>query len=150
MITKLTRLAITTIILLLFPILLVSGKSLLMKGHRTVPIELVSTFNLNKYDFNVDFKYGKDSLQNYFQSQYVDGFYRDTEIEYGSRMFIIIEFDRKRYKMIHLLMPHNNTAIDSRLIEILRDSIYELYKDWIFPFPKGKKPCAAISTIKLY
>lgn len=150
MIIKLNRLTIMTIILLLFPVVLIYGKSLLIRDHITVPIKLVSTFDFNKYDFNVEFKYGKDSLQNYLQNQYVDRFYRETEIEYSKRMFVIIEFDRKRYKMIYLFVQQNNTIIDSRLKNILRESICELDKDWIFPSQEGQKPCAAMSVVKLY
>lgn len=107
-------------------------------NERTVPVEIMewssSDSIRSNVNINVNYKYGRDSLRHYLQKQYVNRFFRETEIEYGiRRIFILVRFSGNDPEKVFLFIPDQSSGIDTRIGEIIGSSIDSLKNEWIFP-----------------
>jgi len=152
MITKTNAILLFGIVVLIsHAVIQTYGMNNSLNHYSDIPSEIVSTLKFDDYNFNVEYKYGRDSLNLFLQNQYNELFYKENGIEYGTvRVYLIIEFYRRKINKIILFAPHLPSDFDTRIIGIFKQSLLSIRKDdWLY-CDKNNKYGAAVSLVTLY
>lgn len=138
-------------VFILFPLHCSCAMDKKVSRRTEIVFERVQSFQYCDYSFNVDYRYGRDSLNHYLQKQYAELFFRKTDVEYGRiRVFLLIKFEKKRIDRVLIFAPHFTTDLDSRIITIINESLSSIKRsDWLYT-DNNHRCGASVAFFQLY